>query len=172
LKWLIEVFQGFLEGFARFGEILLWLAGGALLAYLVLWFMRNRGLLDRSDPMQQGSSPLPMTLAGLDIRPESLPLDIVAQARQDFARGEIRTGLSLLYRGALSTLVHRDHLVIPVSATEGECLGLAGQVQRTERQAFLQRLTRVWQAQAYAHRAPDPQLLEELCQGWGEAYGE
>jgi hypothetical protein len=172
LEWLFEVVEGFLQGFAAFSEGLLWLAVGIVLAYLILWFMRNRGLLGGSGISPSQGSPLPMTLTNLDIRPQSLPEDLVAVARRHFARGETRAGLSLLYRGALAVLVHRDHLEIPASATEGECLRLAGQVQQAARQVYLQQLTLVWQKHAYAHLVPDPQVLERLCQGWGEAYGE
>jgi len=172
LEWLIDIVQGFLQGLAGFGEILLWLAVGGVLAYLVLWLLRNRGLLGRPAGPRQQAVELPTTLAGLAIRPETLPADVVAQARHHFARGEIRAGMGLLYRAALSALVHRDHLQIPLSATEGECLLLARQVQAPASQAYLQRLTGVWQELAYAHRDPDPQLLEQLCRGWKEAYGE
>jgi hypothetical protein len=172
LEWLFEVLQGFFQGFATLGEVLLWLAAGAGLAYLIWWFLRNRGLLGDFDTPQRNSPELPMSLAGLDIRPQNLPRDIVTEASRLFSLGEARAGLSLLYRGALSTLVHRDQLQIPMSATEAECLHLAGRFQSAERQRYLQHLTRLWQAQAYAHRTPDAQELERLCRGWGEAYGE
>ena len=172
LEWLIDIVQGFLRGFAMFGEILLWLTAGGVLAFLIVWLLRNRGLLGDSIAPRRQADTLPMTLAGLDIRPETLPADVVTEARRQFARGEIRVGLSLLYRGALSILVHRDHLEIPASATEGECLRLAKQVQSAERQAYLQRLTGVWQELAYAHRVPAHQVVEQLCQGWGVAYGK
>ena len=171
-EWMIKLVQGLLQGFASISEILLWLTVGAVSAYLMLWFLRNRSLLGGPNTPQRHSPELPVSIAGLDIRPENLPLDIVTEARRLFTQDEVRDGLGLLYRGALSTLVHRDQLQIPVSATEGECLHLAGQVQPADRQRYLQRLTLVWQERAYAHRDPDAQELDRLCQGWGEAYGE
>lgn len=172
LEWLLEILQGFLQGFAALGEFLMWLVLGAVLAYLSVWFMQNRALLGGYSGRQHSLQPLPMTLAGLDIRLETLPQDIVTEARRHLSLGEVRTALSLLYRGALSALVHKERLQIPASATEGECLQLARQLQAPSKYAYLERLTRVWQEMAYAHHPPDPAEAERLCQDWGDAYGE
>ncbi len=117
-------------------------------------------------------NPLPLTLAGMDIRPESLPQDIVTEARRSFSLGEARIALSLLYRGMLSHLVHKECLQIPASATEGECLQLASQLQQPSKYAYLQQLTQAWQEMAYAHRPPDPEEAERICQEWRGVYGE
>ena len=47
----------------------------------------------------------PTHVRDLDIRPETLPADIGAAARQLWERGEQRAALALLYRGMLSRLV-------------------------------------------------------------------
>jgi hypothetical protein len=172
LAWLIEILQAFLQGFAAFGEVLLWLLVGAGLSYLIIWFVHNRALLGKPAESPQQVSQLPLTLVGLDIRPETLPEDVVAQARRHFDRAETRLGLSLLYRGALSVLVHREHLEIPTSATEQECLSLASQLPQTAAYDYLQWLTRVWQEMAYAHRTPEPEVTADLCQAWGNLYGQ
>ncbi len=41
LEWLIVIIQGFMQGFAAFGEVLMWLAAGTLLAYLIVWFAQQ-----------------------------------------------------------------------------------------------------------------------------------
>jgi hypothetical protein len=80
------------------------------------WRRRPRTL----DP--EGDRPLPETVFGLDIRPESLPDDIPAAAWAAWESGDPTAALALLYRGALACLVHRDNLEIAPSWTESDCL--------------------------------------------------
>lgn len=172
LTWLIEIFEGFTQGFAAVAEVMMWLALGALVAYLIYWFLRHPGLLERMAERAGGKQPLPVTVAGLDIRPDSLPGDIAGAAGELVKQGQPRPALSLLYRGAISALVHRHQLRIAGSATEGECLALAREVLQQEDYAYLRQLTRIWQRVAYGHQLPDRQAAEQLCRGWMTVYGE
>ena len=88
LQWLIDVMEGFLQGFALFGELLLWLLVGAAAAYLFHWFLRNRGLLSGEAKRRGEGAAYPVMLAGLDIRPETLPADIAAEADSLLRQGE------------------------------------------------------------------------------------
>jgi hypothetical protein len=150
----------------------MWIVAGAALAYLIVWFVKNRGLLSGYPEQRRSEHLSTLTLVGLDIRPETLPKVVETEARHYFSRGDARTALSLLYRGALSALVHKERLQIPASATEEECLQMARQLQQPAAYAYLQWLTQVWQEMAYAHHPPDPAEAERLCQGWGGVYGE
>jgi hypothetical protein len=171
-EWLADVIQGFLQGLAGFGELLMWLALGGAIVYLIHWFMRNRSLLNPGDQGPGRRREPPQTVLGLDIRPETLPADIPAEALKLLEEGRQRTALSLLYRGCLSILVHHHQLEIPASATEGECLAMANRAIGRSRLAYLSRLTRAWLALAYGHRQVDPQQAEQLCLDWRRVYGK
>jgi hypothetical protein len=159
-KWLAELV-------AVVGKVVL---VGALIA-AVLWILvRYRNALGgrRVDPEAWEA---PDAVAGLDIRPESLPPDVPSAARSLFARGEARAALALLYRGALAELVHRRGLEIPASATEGDCLQVAqGRLESVSFGTF-ERLTGAWQRLAYNAEAPDQETFELLCRAWPVAFG-
>jgi len=172
VAWLKALLGGFSSGIATVGEALLWLGGGALLAYLIYWFLQNQGLLRGGMPGPgKAGGPPPTHIAGLDLRPESLPDDPAALAERMIEEGQYRNALSLLYRGALSALVHRHALEIPNGATEGECQRLAqAQLEAGLHECF-SGLTGVWLLQAYAHRPPEKQHALSLCREWRACFG-
>jgi len=100
---------------------------------------------------------------------------VVAAARRLIAEGLQAEALALLYRAAVGRLVARG-LPLADGATEGECLR-AVRYDTTvgfsqDSVAFFGRLTRSWQATAYAHRSPNPDVLAVLCEGWSAHFGE
>jgi hypothetical protein len=99
----------------------------------------------------------------LDIRPESLPDDVGAAAAALWKRGEHRAALSLLYRGALSRLVHDHAVPIRAATTEGECLELARRALDADRGEFFTRLVRAWQLAVYGARLPEDADALALC---------
>src|SRR6185436_2274457 len=101
-----------------------------------------------------GRSEPPAILFGLDIAPETLPADVAGAAAQLLAAGQVRDALSLLYRGALSALVHAKGLPFQAGATERDCLRRARDVLPREGQAFFVELIAAWEATAYAGRLP------------------
>jgi hypothetical protein len=112
----------------------------------------------------------PEILFGMDIRPESLPDDIAAAARQFWQQGQQREALSLLYRGGLMRLVNQDEVELEDSHTEGDVIKLSRHVLHKQREAYLETLTHVWQRAAYAHRFPDDVDAEYLFQHWENAF--
>ncbi len=112
----------------------------------------------------------PEILFGMDIRPESLPSDIAAAARQFWQQGQQREALSLLYRGSLMRLVNQDEVELEDSHTEGDVIKLSRRVLHKQREVYLEKLTHVWQRAAYAHRFPDDGDAEYLFQHWGNAF--
>jgi hypothetical protein len=102
----------------------------------------------------------------MDIRPESLPSNVPDAARALIAGGRVREGLSLLYRGALSVLVHREQLDLGAGATENDCLRLVHRRCPPPTAVYLSRLVLAWQHAAYAERPPEPAAAAELCTGW------
>jgi hypothetical protein len=159
------------ETLAAFSELLLWFAGGSLLAYLIYWFIANRELRSGGFGGGRNGRGVPTQIAGLDLRPESLPDDPAAQAERLIESGDYRGALSLLYRAALSTLVHHYALDIPHGATEGECQRLVThQLDRTLVSCF-SNLTSVWLRQAYGHRSPGRDQALVLCRDWRSCFG-
>jgi hypothetical protein len=155
---------------ARVTEAALW---GALLVAAVLAVVHRRRWLPwlgRSGRRQPPEAPA--VLFGLDIRPESLPTDVPAEARRLWARGDARGALGLLYRGALASLVHRRGIAFAAGDTEAQCLAKVRPAADAGLAEHFRELTGAWQTAAYAHRAPDPGRVERLLQAWGEHFGD
>ncbi len=115
-------------------------------------------------------------IAGLDIRPESLPDDVPSQVLALWRKGESRQALALLYRATISRLVHDDHLEINVGATEGDCSRLAERAARNNllaagRLKATALATELWLRAAYADRWPDEAAVAEGCRLWGNEFG-
>ncbi len=115
-------------------------------------------------------------IAGLDIRPESLPDDVPSQVLALWRKGELRQALALLYRATISRLVHDDHLEINVGATEGDCSRLAERAARSNllsagRLKATVLATQLWLRAAYADRWPDEAAVAEGCRLWGSEFG-
>jgi hypothetical protein len=155
-RWWVEMFKNLSAGL----RVALWLIGAAALVWVLL---RLRDWLKG----QEGGSALkgapPTHVGSLDIRPESLPDDIGAAARALWQRGEQRAALSLLYRGALSRLVHGHGVPIRSASTERVCLVLAAARVSPAALDFLSRLVSGWQTVAYAQRELAADRFEALC---------
>lgn len=122
-------------------------------------------------------------VAGLDIRPESLPADVIAEVLQRWHVGQQRMAVALLYRASLSHLVSHYQMLIPQGATEGECLrqleDLVHSRSASTHQAIqavsadclqvMRQTTHLWLQGAYAHRWPAQ--ITVLCQQWQKVFG-
>ncbi len=106
---------------------------------------------------------LPSHVGELDIRPETLPDRIGAAARTLWQRGEHRAALSLLYRGALSRLVHTHAVPIRAASTEGDCLRLARGHLGDAPERFFAQLVTAWQLAVYGGRLPEADQVLALC---------
>ena len=100
------------------------------------------------------------------MRPESLPDDVAAAAAQLARSGNLIGALSLLYRGALVTLLHRDRIELVSGDTEADCLTKTRSRLAAPTYAYLARLLSAWQAAAYAHRMPPQPEVEQLASEW------
>ena len=147
---------------AQASQMLMWLLVAALVAVLALVLVR---LFSRGGSRSRGTrnSLAPTHVRDLDIRPESLPANIGAAARNLWQRGEHRAALALLYRGLLSRLAHSFAVPIRDSSTEGDCLALAARVLDARRLEYTTRLVRTWQLAIYAGRRIDDAVIFELC---------
>jgi hypothetical protein len=159
---------------AQLGQLLLWLAVAALIVTAIYFFVKWMPMGSARTKQRGTAQAAPKSLFGLDITPDSLPDDVAATALAMWQAGKVIDALSLLYRGALITLVHRDGINLRGSATEGDCLRiLAGHAQTIAQptRQFFQLLTRQWQYAAYAHRHPPESLMRELCDAWPQHFG-
>jgi hypothetical protein len=155
--WMLDFARWLAEG----GRLLVWLGGLAALAALLVGL--RRWLAVRGDAAPRSSSRLPSHVRELDIRPESLPADIGAAVRAAWLAGERRAALSLLYRGALSRLVHSLAVPIDDASTEGDCVRLARAALPAERGAFIARLVLAWQVAVYGNRPLETSAVLQLC---------
>jgi hypothetical protein len=103
----------------------------------------------------------------LDVRPESLPDDVGSAAWALWQAGKVPAALSLLYRGALSRMIHRFEVPITASATEGECLDMARGRLAPEAMRYVTQVVRAWEANTYGGRALSMAMGESLCTGFG-----
>jgi len=156
LDWLRAV--GY--ALAKAGEVLLWLGAGALLAYALWWASRML-------PGFRGPPPepyrAPAALFGMDLAPEKLPADIGAAAAALAREGKLREALGLLYRGALSELVHKRGVQLLASHTEGEAVRLA-------KVPYFGELVDAWQQCAYARRLAQADDVVRLANDYRGAF--
>jgi hypothetical protein len=157
VRWVDDAF-GWIAETARW---LMWLLGALLVALLAV--SSRRWILERADPDAAVGLALPSRVGALDVRPETLPDRIGTAARALWLRGERRSALSLLYRGALSRLIHNYRIPIRAAHTEAECLGLAQGHLGPDQSAFFARLVGIWQLAVYGARDPEPGDVMSVC---------
>lgn len=151
------------------GRVLVWLVAAVLLALFLVGL--RHWIRVRAGAVTGSAAALPSHVRDLDIRPESLPAHIGEAAAALWQRGEHRAALSLLYRGALSRLVHQHAVPIRAASTEGECMALAARRLAPERSAFFGRLVQAWQLAVYGARLPDHEGVLELCRAFDTQFG-
>lgn len=157
LPWLIELARWL----AASGRVLVWVLGAIALAIVVV--AARRWLAVHGDAIGTRGARLPSHVRELDIRPESLPTDIGAAVRELWLAGERRAALSLLYRGALSRLVHSYAVAIGDASTEGDCVRLARASLPAPRGDFVTALVEAWQLAVYGGRPLATEHVLRLC---------
>jgi hypothetical protein len=147
---------------ARAAEVLLWIAAGALVGYALWWIARMMPALRRPAPLEPYRPPA--ALFGMELAPDKLPADVGAAAAALAREGKPREALSLLYRGALSELVHKRGVRLLTSHTEGDVLLLSGELP------YLKELIAAWRLGAYARRMPEAAQVERLAADYKAAF--
>jgi hypothetical protein len=148
-----------------FGDVtqrVAWVVAGVLvvLALIYLWrFVPRRG--DRAVEYTP-----PDVLFGLEVAPQSLPGDIPGTAAALAREGRIREALSLLYRGALSSLVHQHLVALSEGDTEDDCVRAARSRLPASAYDYFGNLVRSWQSTAYADRPPAAETVLRYCEEW------
>ena len=163
LSWIAGLFEWIAQG----SRVLVWTVVAVLAALLLAYIARV--VHERGMPGTIIGLTAPTHVRDLDIRPESLPVDVGAAARALWSRGEHRAALALLYRGLLSRLAHVHHVPVRDSSTEGDCLALAVTHLTVERSEYTSRLVRVWQRAVYGGENADTSVVYGLCDGFAPA---
>lgn len=161
-SWIGDLL-GFIESMSKVLRVLVWASGALLLGGLIYLSYRYRNAW--LGPLGKHSAP-PSFLFGLDVRPESLPDDIVSAALHELGRGNTKKALSLLYRAALVSLIHHSQLVFHAGHTEDDCLRLVRAALDDGSSGYFAELMDAWKLTAYAHEAPPQEELEALCHRW------
>jgi len=157
LRWIRDFVGKISEG----ARLLVWALGALALAWLVIRI--RRWVQVRAGGGRHRMAPLPSHIGSLDIRPESLPDDVGSAVASLWQRGQRRPALSLLYRGALSRLVHLHAVPIRNASTEGECVTLSEGRLAPLSLEFFARLVAAWQLGAYGGRLPPTAGVLALC---------
>jgi hypothetical protein len=164
--WLLWI-AGFIRWVEQSARMLVWCAAVALAGVLVMYLVRMvraRRVLGGHDAFVP-----PTHVRDLDIRPEALPQDIGAAARELWDRGEHRASLALLYRGLLSRLAHVHRIPIRDSSTEGDCLALSASHLARGKHEYAARLVSVWQRAVYGREDVQPAIVYVLCDDFASA---
>jgi hypothetical protein len=155
-KWMASVF-----------EVLVWIGGAALLALVLFLVVRYRERWwARRAPRE-----IPALVFGLDVRPDSLPDDVGAAARRLLEEGKPIATLSLLYRGALSALIHRATVDLRPGDTETDCLERSRPALTVSGFDYFLGLLDAWRRAAYGWQVPNAGELRALCDAWPRFFG-
>ena len=172
---LQDTSRGFssMGGLGSLGRVLVWALLGvlvAVLAVVVIRYFANRPpSAARTTSARNKASP--DVVMGMDVRPGSLPADLVAEAMRLWRAGRGAEALSLLYRGAISRLIADNQLAIEPADTEHDCVRRIENLRDEQRRSYFGRLTDAWVMARYARRDPDDRTMQQLCQSWPFASG-
>ncbi len=149
-------------------RVIAWIVAVALIGWL-LYFISQRlgwfkGLITRRSAFR------PDMLFGMDLRPESLAADIPAAARAMLAAGDLRGTLSLLYRGALRSLVHEREVEVREGDTEADCVRRVDSALPGAPAEYFRRLVHAWARLAYGRQGPDRSAAVELIDDWSRHF--
>ena len=161
LAWLASL-AGFINDTSRF---LLW---GLAIVLVALALVSARHLVQLRTFRRTNAAAAVSHVRDLDVRPESLPDDVGAAAWALWQSGQVPAALSLLYRGALSRMIHRFQVPITAAATEGECLALARGRLEPGALRYVTQVVRAWEANIYGGRGLSHAMGEALCTGFAQ----
>ncbi len=163
-------FEEFFEPFAKVMgfiiEFALWIL--VAIGLFLLFYFRDSWLhlFNIQRITKKESYQAPEVMFGMDVRPDSLPDDIIGESRKLWNDNKHRESLSLLYRGALIRLINHEQVQLKDSFTEGDVLRHSKKQITESKQLFLNNLTSNWKKIAYAHRHPSDPEMEKLFSTW------
>jgi hypothetical protein len=164
IKWLTAL----AEFFARSARVMAWIGGALLVLFLIYLIARHIGI----HGWQMGTTrDMPEVLFGLDVRPESLPESVPETARNLLATGDIRGAVSLMYRGALVSLIQGGKIDIARGDTELQLvarlrLAYGSEATGDAKATYFATLVSIWQRVAYARQAVATVEITPLIDLW------
>jgi hypothetical protein len=167
--FFMDLLTSLAEALSQLSRVAAYLILGVALALILIYLVRTLRHWSSAEPRPKTEHHAPQTLFGLDVRPESLP-DNIAELAASLATHDPRSALSLLYRGALATLIHRDGLAIENGDTEGDCLRRVRTTRDADLAAYFAHLVGAWSQAAYAGRSPDSTSIRTLCADWAQHF--
>jgi hypothetical protein len=162
--WIVSLFLFLTQS----ASLLIWVVGAIGLAFAAVWV--HRTIKSRQSAPRVVAAQVSSRVQGLDINPNSLPLDVGGAALSLLEAGRTREALSLLYRGALSRAVHRFAVAVHESFTEGEALRAVGQRLDRPQVEYFTALLALWQRVVYAAEVPTPQSVAALCREFSSTF--
>src|SRR5258706_1586405 len=149
---------------ANAAQVAFWALAAGAIAYAIWWAAR---MLPRVRAPAAEAYRAPASLFGMELAPEKLPPDVGAAAAELARAGRLREALALLYRGALSELVHKRGVELLASHTEFEVLGVASKKLSSVGSSYFENLVSAWRQCAYARREPAAAEVERLASSYG-----
>lgn len=169
LKNILQYFNDLVEispWVGSFFEVALW-ALLALLLFIVFWKYRHWSRVLRIKSSNTGHrGGQPKQLFGLELGLNSLPSDVVLEANRLAREANIRSALSLLYRGALSRFVNDMEIPLSDSDTEASCIKKIENYCEADLVDYFKALVTSWQRNAYGHMDISDEQFNMLCEGW------
>jgi len=156
--------------FAQLVQFLGWALLIGLLVGILVLILRKAGLVEWTRAESPKSALPPTHVFGLDVRPESLPEDIGARARELWLAGDAVGAMGLLYRGSLSRLIAAGALSPDPGDTERDCVERVRRLDRAELTAFFAAVTSAWLVCAYSRARPEASTALSLCEAWGSHF--
>lgn len=157
------------SSFAVFMQGLLWImivVFAGLLLYTLLQFKQPKrkagNALSRGDRDGEDAKNHPLT--------QNLPTDIVAAAEHLLQSGERRQALSVLFRGALRSVMDEYDLKVSRGATESDCKSSVSSVANENQTQAFSKLLGVWQKEAYANQPQQEHIISSLIEDWKQAF--
>lgn len=150
-------------------EFGLWIAVGLLA--LVVFLARDRWLpyLAISGPPERRLRSI--VIDGESISGATLPADVPAEVLRLWKKGSRRAALGLLYRASVFAAVDRHGVLLPDSATEGQCLDAVRGQTDPPHAGYFAAVASAWTRCAYGGSAPPDSTVESLCESWSTHYG-
>ncbi|MCM8625178.1 hypothetical protein [Accumulibacter sp.] len=162
LNWIGEA----VESLAELLRVLVWVASGLGVA-LAIRFLYGRRRRLGAGRVHTPSEPV----TGPDDRGDALPADVPEAARFALASGRAVEAVSLLYRGALMSLIVERQIDFAAGDTEADCLGrVTGRLPEAV-QRFFEALVSCWRLAAYGPLAPSMAEVDRLIVDWAVHFG-
>lgn len=138
------------------------------LAFIGWMIWKHRHIFQMRFGGGDDARPLPTAkvVMGMDISPTTLPPNIPDKVWSLWQEGKHQEALGLLYRGAISRVIHIGRVDIQESDTEGDCMRRVEEVGATASPDYFRAVTRTWMRVAYAGKIPAENEVQAMCRDW------